>query len=530
MRRFIGLGAVVFLTVSIAVIAQGDTPRRAFKAILRNPEVVQATRRDVSPPIRTVTKGLLPGAARVTKQVTTNLQTPPPLVSFNGMSNQLGFYPPDTNGDVGMNQYVQMVNSQWAVYSKDGQRLFGPARISSLWQGFGGPCEETDHGDPIVQYDTMANRWVISQFSLPDFPNPPFYECIAVSTSEDATGSYNRYEFLMSNQNLPDYPHFGVWPDGYYMSVNLFKAPSFEAGGQGIVAFDREAMLNGDPAEMIKFSNPDFFGALPADLTGSTPPPSGAPNYLVVTQDTQAGGPADQLVLYEFHTDWTNPDASEITGPALVKSGKMNTILCNGFSGCIPQKGTRNRLDSISGFPDGGVFMMYPLAYRNHGTHESLVLNHTFNAGSNRAGIRWYELREPGANVSLFQRGAHAPSGSKHRWMGSISMDGAGNIALGYSLSGGNTHPSIAYTGRLATDPLGQMTQGETIAHKGGGAQKGATRWGDYSSMMVDPVDDCTFWYTTEYYSRSAQTNWKTRIISFRLPGCPTNGPPTPSP
>ena len=519
--------AVLGVSLPVALVAQGDTPHRAFKTILRDPQVVAARRHDVSPPIRSVTDGLLPGAARGVR--TANLLQDPPLGDFAGIRNELGFYPPDTNGDVGMNQYVQMVNSLWAVFSKDGQRLYGPARISTLWDGFGGTCEENDHGDPIVQYDTMANRWVISQFSLPQYPDPPFYECIAVSTSEDALGTYNRYEFLMSNQNLPDYPHFGVWPDGYYMSVNLFRAPSFENSGQGVVAFDRAAMLNGQPAEMIKFSNPDFFGALPSDLVGSTPPPSGAPNYLVVTQETSAGGPADQLVLYEFHADWTDPDASEITGPALVKAGNMKSVLCRGFPGCIPQKGTRNRLDAIAGFPGGGVFMMYPLSYRNFGSHESLVLNHTVNVGDNRAGVRWYELRMPGPNVTMWQRGTYTRN-SKHRWMGSVSMDGAGNIALGFSLSGSRTYPSIAYTGRLANDPPGEMTQGENILQSGGGSQTGASRWGDYSSMMVDPVDDCTFWYTTEYYAKTSRTSWRTRIGSFRLPGCPQTGTPTPTP
>jgi hypothetical protein len=165
---------------------------------------------------------------------------------------------------------------------------------------------------------------------------------------------------------------------------------------------------------------------------------------------------------------------------------------------------------------------MYRLAYRNFGTHESLVVNHSVTVGSNKGtsvGIRWYEIRDPNGTPTVFQEGTFAPD-SSFRWMGSIAMDNVGDIALGYSLSSSSVFPSIAYTGRVPTDPLGTM-EGENIVKAGGGSQvKSFIRWGDYSAMVIDPVDDCTFWYTTEYIASTGSFNWSTEITSFKFPRC----------
>ncbi|HET7482356.1 MAG TPA: hypothetical protein VFK89_05785, partial [Actinomycetota bacterium] len=424
----------------------------------------------------------------------------------------------------GMNQYVQAVNVGWAVFSKSGELEYGPADLNSLWRGFGGPCEYQNDGDPIVQYDSLAHRWVITQFALPNYRTEnrgPFYECIAISTGEDATGEYYRYTFLMSKRNFPDYPHFGVWPDGYYATVHLFRGDGF--AGQGVVAFDRQSMLNGSQGEMIKFQNPDFFGALPSDVVGSTPPPAGSPNYLVIHQDDDVGDPEDQIVMFQFHANWTNPGSSQITGPAVMPTDPIKTVLCNGFP-CVTQPGTSTKLD-----PSGYGRLLYPFTYRNFGDHESLLFTLSENAGQNHVAPRWYEIRSPGNNPQIFQSGTQAPD-ADHRWMSSISIDGAGDIALGYSISSKTTFPSIGWAVHKPSDPAGTMGP-EVVGFSGSGSQSGYDRWGDYTSMMVDPTDDCTFWYTNEYLRNTSFAGWRTRIMSFRVPGCTSAQPgPTPTP
>jgi hypothetical protein len=445
-----------------------------------------------------------------------------PIASFDGIWNMDQIAPSDSNGDVGANQYVQAVNLAWAVFSKSGEVLYGPADLNSLWQGFGGACEYQNDGDPIVQYDSLAHRWVITQFALPHSTDSgPFYECIAISTGEDATGEYYRYTFLMSKKNFPDYPHFGVWPDGYYATVHLFRGEGF--AGQGVVAFDRESMLNGSQGEMIKFSNPDFFGALPSDVTGTTPPPAGSPNYLVVQQDDDVDGPADQLVLFKFHADWDNPSASTITGPDVMPTDPINTISCGGFS-CVPQPDTKTRLD-----PSGFGRLLYPFAYRNFGDHESLVFTESANTGHDHVAPRWYEIRSPGSDPQIFQSGTYSPD-SDHRWMSSAAMDGAGDLALGYSISSKDRFPSIGWVARAPSDPPGTFGFPEQIGYSGTGSQTGYDRWGDYTSMVVDPTDDCTFWYTNEYVRKSSFAGWRTRIMSFRVPGCSISPEPQPTP
>ncbi|HEY5593666.1 MAG TPA: DUF11 domain-containing protein, partial [Nitrospiria bacterium] len=447
------------------------------------------------------------------------LKMPSPIQSFDGLGNVNGAVPPDPNGDVGPNHYVQWVNVSFAIWDKTGTLLYGPAAGNTLWTGFGGDCESSNDGDPIVQYDPLADRWLMSQFALPNFPNGPFYQCIAVSQTADPLGAWYLYAFLVSNTKMNDYPKFGVWPDGYYMSVNQFNADG-SWGGAGAFVFERDQMLAGLSAQMIYFDlfsvDPNLGGMLPSDLDGPTTPPLGAPNTFVQADDNGLGYPADQLELWQFHVDWTTPANSTFTGPILLATAAFDSNMCGYLASCIPQPETARKLDAIADR------LMYRLAYRNFGTHESLVVNHTVDAdGTNHAGIRWYEIRDPGGTPAIYQQGTFAPN-ADHRWMGSIAMDGAGNIALGYSVSSSTTFPSIRYTGRLDGEPLGSMPQGESVLIAGGGSQtSSSSRWGDYSMMAVDPTDDCTFWYTQEYYSTTSNSNWKTRIGSFKFPTCP---------
>ena len=438
-----------------------------------------------------------------------------PLQNFEGVNNVNGVLPPDTNGDVGPNHYMQWVNLSFAIYSKTGTLLYGPAAGNTLWSGFGGACQTSNDGDPIVQYDHLADRWMVSQFALPNYPSGPFYQCIAVSQTSDPTGAWYRYSFLISNTKLNDYPHFGVWPDGYYMSINQFAGNSW--GGAGAVAFERTKMLQGLPAQAVYFDlysiDPNLGGMLPADLDGPAPA-AGAPNVFAQMDDDAYGYSPDQLRLYNFHVDWANPSNSTFTQASTLLTAAFDSNMCNGSRNCIPQKGTRRRkLDAIADR------LMYRLQYRNFGSYQTIVANQTVDAGGDHAGIRWYELRNTGGSWSIFQQGTYAPDAT-HRWMGSVAMDKSGNIGLGYSASSTNIYPSIWYTGRLAGDPAGQMTQGEGVIMNGSGYQShSASRWGDYSSLSLDP-DGCTFWFTSEYIQTSGSAPWQTRIGSFQLPGC----------
>ena len=453
------------------------------------------------------------------------LNIPGTLQNFEGVNNVNGVLPPDTNGDVGPNHYMQWVNLSFAIYSKTGTLLYGPAAGNTLWNGFGGACQTTNDGDPIVQYDHLADRWMVSQFALPFFPNGPFYQCIAVSQTGDPTGAWYRYEFQVSANKMNDYPHLGVWPDGYYMSVNQFAAGSLSWAGGGVVAFERDQMLLGQPAQMVYFDlfgiDPNLGGMLPSDLDGAAPA-AGTPNTFAQIDDDAWGYPTDQIELWDFHVDWTTPAASTFTQSGVLPVAAFDANMCNGSRNCIPQQGTTVKLDSIADR------VMYRLQYRDFGSYQTLVFNHTVDVNSaDRAGVRWYELRNSGGNWSVFQQGSFSPDAT-HRWMASAAMDQDGNIALGYSASSSSMFPAIRYTGRLAGDPLGTMTQGEGTLFAGTGSQThSASRWGDYSMLAIDP-DGCTFWFTSEYLQTTSSAAWRTRIGSFQLPGC--GGGPTPTP
>jgi hypothetical protein len=448
---------------------------------------------------------------------------PASIQNFEGISNIDQVLPPDPNGDVGPNHYVQWVNLSFAVYDKSGTLLYGPAAGNTLWVGFKEPCESTNDGDPIVLYDHLADRWLFSQVSLPNFPRGPFFQCIAVSKTPDPTGAYNRYVFKLSDTLLNDAPKFGVWPDGYYMATNLFTLVSTEAFvGASAVVFERKRMLAGKSAKMVSFDlssvNPNFGGMLPADLDGP-PPPDGTPNYFAEADDTIFGFPTDSLRIWEFHVNWKKPGTSTfgISGNpnVVLDTDPFDANLCNFSRNCIPQKDTKRKLDAIS------QGLMNRLQYRNFGSHQTLVVNHTVDVdNTDHAGIRWYELRDSGGGWSIYQQGTYAPDDA-HRWAGSAAMDSAGNLAIGFSISSKKLFPSIHYAGRLAGDPLGILAQGEAILIDGNGSQKHpSSRWGDYTMLAVDPVDDCTFWYTSEYYSHNSRANWQTRIGSFKFPGC----------
>lgn len=409
------------------------------------------------------------------------------------------YAPPDTNGAVGATQYVQLVNVSLGIFDKTTGALLLPiANIDTLWAGFGGPCETNNDGDPVVKYDRKAKRWLISQLEI---ASQPYTECVAVSTTSDATGSYNRYAFSYGN-DFDDYPKFGIWPDGYYVTYNIFlNGQSFI--GAKLCALHRAKMLKGKPATQQCFQlSSAYGGVLPGDRDGATLPPAGSPEYFV-------NYGTNSLNLWKFHVDWVTPANTTLSAPINIPVPAF-TPVCNGGT-CIPQPGTTQQLDSLADR------LMYRLAYRNFGSHESLVVNHSVKAGAG-SGVRWYELRTP-ATPTLFQSGTFAPD-SSFRWMGSVAMDKVGDMAVGYSLSSSTTFPTIAYTGRVPSDPAGTM-ESEKIVKAGAGSQNGGlNRWGDYSGMALDPTDDCTFYYTNEYLKASGSFNWSTQINSFKFPTC----------
>ena len=520
----IALGAAALLPV--LVHGRNQSQEQSSK-----PEIQQAIHHDVSPPLRDIPSAVRSTEKKVEKRhllptvASQNQQDPvvqgnvAPLVgttpglNFAGVGDgDYGFVPnaapPDTNASVGATQVVQWVNESYAVFDKiTGTIIPGfPKAGNSVWAGFGGGCQTNNDGDPIVQYDKANNRWILTQFSV---TTTPYLQCVAVSTTPDATGTYNRYSFDYGNQ-FPDYPKVGVWPDAYYISFNIFTNGVSFAGSKAC-AYDGAAMRSGAAATQVCFQlSTAFGGLLPSDLDGSTAPPAGSPNFFL-------NFGTNSLNLWKFHVNFVTPASSTFTGPTNIPVAAF-TVPCNGGGACIPQPGTTQKLDSL------GDRLMYRLAYRNNAGVESLVVNHSVAVGTNKrnriTSVRWYELRSPNGTPTVFQQGTLGTTDGIHRWMGSIAMDKVGDIAVGYSASSSGILPSIRYTGRVAGDPLGQM-QTENIIQNGGGSQlPNLNRWGDYSSLSLDPIDDCTFWYTTEYLKSSGTFNWSTRIASFKFPGC----------
>lgn len=431
----------------------------------------------------------------------TLLKTPAVITSFAGISFATGGsgVPPDPNGDVGPNHYVQMVNSSFAIYNKSGGLLTGPTAINQLWAGAGGNCEANNDGDPIVLYDGLADRWLLSQFSSPN------HICAAVSQSADPTGAYFLYEFNVSE--FPDYFKFGVWPDAYYMSANQSTYTAF--------AFDRARMLAGLPATFQKFTGQTNL-LLPSDLDGPLGPPAGSPDYFYTFKDSSFhGGGVDRLEVFAFHADFTTPANSTFTLVASIPVAGFTYTVCGFFTlACIPQPAPGEKVDAVSEWP------MWRLAYHNFGTHEALVGNFTVDVGSGHAGIRWFELHKSGGGTwTLYQEGTHAPD-AHHRFMGSIAQDKDGNIALGYTTSSATLTPTLRYATRLASDPLGTLQSEVTLIAGGGVQTSGFNRWGDYSAMSIDPADECTFWYTGEYYAATSAGSWTTRVGAFKIPSC----------
>ena len=462
----------------------------------------------------------------------TSSPMPSPSLTFSGANNAENsslngsiLLPPDTEGAVGPNDYVEVVNLLINVYDKGGGLLVQES-MGALF-GFT-TCGIEPLGDPIVAYDARADRWLITQIAGQSFPSlaPPFFECVAISTSSDPTGAYNLYSIQIPNNWLNDYPKWAVWSDGYYMSTNLFDVTvnpnTFH--GVGVFAWDRNALLAGSGSVTVIEDTlnlgPGVSSMLPAQFDGAVPP-AGEPEHFMTLTAPQFGAPdtSDSLRIFDFHADFITPANSTFQERAEspIAVAAFNPVICADVNGnCVPQPGTSQKLEVLSDR------LMHRLQYRNLGSTEALVVNHTVAGPAGQAAIRYYDLRSTslGGTFAIHDQATYAPDGN-HRWMGSAAMDHHGNLAVGYSVSSGSVSPSIRYAGRLAGQ-TGGLTQGEASLIKGGGSQTdGSDRWGDYSALMIDPSDDCTFWYTNEYYSTTSQYNWQTEIGSFKFPACP---------
>jgi hypothetical protein len=537
--------AISFFPVSLAAQAQ---PK-----VLTNPDVHTAIHFDVSAPLRQmatqapmerggeVEHPVLYPKLQQLMQATQQGQKPVPdgalqttttgpfvnaSIGLNllGVGNGFPNYtvpdaPSDVNLAVGDTQVLQWVNVSYAVFDKNtGAIIQGPILGNSLWSGFGGLCQSDNSGDIIAQWDKIAHRWVLTQNTF----QGGFMTCVAISTTPDATGTY--YRFAFQQPGFPDYPKWGLWPDAYYQSQNNFGPAGASFVGAHVCAYERAKLLVGDStAKQICFQTGTFDDSLlPGDLDSpASLPPSGQAEVYLGSIDN---GSTTSVYQYLFHVDFANPSNSTFTG----EGGTMPitvaafSLACGGNGACIPQPSPGENLDSL------GDRLMYRLAYRNFsGDHQTWLVSHSVTAGSS-VGERWYEFRAPenSTTLSVYQQGTFAPD-SKFRWMGSIAMDQQQNILLGYSVSSSSVFPSINYTGRAASDPLGTM-QTEASIQAGAGSQIAtSSRWGDYTSMAIDEADDCTMWYTNEYYMLTASFDWSTRLASLKFNGC-SSGPPPP--
>ncbi len=450
--------------------------------------------------------------------------TPATSVNFEGI-NKLGFSSPaDVSGAVGLNHYVQMVNLAFAVFDKQGVMLAGPFDTNSLWQGFGGDCEEHNNGDAIVLYDQQADRFLLSQFVV----NGAQSVCFAISTSPDPLGTYYLYE--LKTQRHPDYYKLGVWPDSqnnaYFMGTNSGQPNAYD-----VYALDRSSLLSGTTPRPAQFFQGFANFLLPADSDGSLVPSTGSGGlfYTIIDAgESYFSDPpplSDSIDLYEFKVNWDVPSESSFE---LIKSfqppeiADFNWTICGLFArSCLLQAGTTTKIDSGSWWP------MHRFVYRNFGSHESLLGSWTIDIladddeAGDQAAPRWFEMRKSGTGPwYMHQQGSYAPDNT-HRWMSSIAMNGQGDIGMVYNVlnEANNISPGIRFTSRRTNEPLGQMRNEATLI-EATGVQTSTFRWGDYSSMNVDPADDCRFWMSAQYIQTTGDNSWNTRIGAFNFPDC----------
>jgi len=429
-----------------------------------------------------------------------------PIMNFDGQTSP--YYPPDCNGTAGPNHFMQTINTVYAIYDKSGNLVAGPTDMNLLFGNV--PGANRNDGDPIILYDDQADRWLATEFSIPF--SGTNYMLMAVSTTNDPTGTWHQYSFAVAT--MPDYPKFSVWQDGYYMGDN-------NPSGNDIYVFERAQMLTGGTAQAVGFNNAwrptsiDGFMCVPPIDNDGAFAPAGTPGLYIAFNDDALGGGLDQLWLYELTVDWTTPANSAFVRTQQLDVQPFNSNFGNNWNN-IEQKGTSQRVDGIP-----QVIMNVP-QYRNFGSYQTIVCCHTVNVdGIRHAGIRWYELRKSTGNWEVRQQGTYAPD-IHSRWMGSIMLNGYNEIGLGYSVSSTTMFPSIFFCGQSAgafANATGILDITEDTIWVGANSQTAANRWGDYSQVSLDPTDDKTFWFTTQYVGSGGSR--KTRIASFRYEFAP---------
>jgi hypothetical protein len=486
-----------------------------------------------------------PDTAYRQEQLGPVISAPSPTgLGFNGIGIGLGDYvptanPPDVNGRIGATQYVQWNNISFAVFNKTtGALLYGPAAGNTLFQALGGVCASHNDGDPVVAYDILAGRWVLSQFVVGATPALS-HQCIAISQTEDATGAYYLYDFVTDTTNFVDYPHIGVWPDGYYMTSHVFNAAGDAQVAGRVNVFEREKMIAGLTARQIAKDLITYkvagvtgiqYGMLPSDLDSLTPPPAGEAAFVIGPHPRTTNTLASTRVAVTWGTTPTITLTETTIATGLVSPTCVNNTAAQDNRDCVPQPSPAVGADYLDNIE---FHLMYRLAYRNFGgspIQESLVASgpHTGSTSTPAHGaVRWWEFRNAGSSTTtptVFQAATYDPD-TAYRWLSSIAMDKDHNIALGYSKSSTSIKPGIYMTGRLAADTINTMGA-ETTVQAGLGVQLSSggffagNRWGDYSAMTLDPIDQCTFWYTNEYLASNGEDNWATKIASYKFPSC----------
>jgi len=475
---------------------------------------------------------------------------PGPLLTFDGMNSSetaCGCLPPDTDGDVGPNHYVEALNVAFRVYDKSGTPLTPPTTFNSLFAPLvGTPCSGSNGGDPFVFYDHIADRWVISDFAFPSLSGP-FYQCIGVSTSGDPTGTYNLYAIQVEPSQptwIGDYPKMALWSDpqpggAYHLTVNLFDGPTLAFEGVRVFAFDRGSMLTGGPANAIAFTLSlagvgDSYSFVAANFRTGDAPPAGRDEMVLAVDATVPGATLTQVHARFFHVDFVTPSNStfgvgpdhtpnaEITVNPFVQAWTASTY------NLVPQQGTSQKLDTL------GDKIMTPLVYQNRDGTESLWADQTtmLNFPNGPTAVTWYQFDVTGGTfpATPVQQQEWTNGGDGlFRWMPSIAVDQDGNTAIGYSTSSDSIFAGIRYAGRLAGDPANDLGQGEAIMTNGGGAQTHPLgRWGDYTYTSIDPSNGMDFWHVNEYYTATSSASWATKIGKFNFVG--GGGTPTPTP
>jgi len=497
LRRSLGL-LLVFQAVCIQAVENKQV------------QIVSPLHYDTSPPLRElggISNGFFSLNEKIYTQNSFLLAPAPPLVlnfegigqGFTGPSGtfKIEGAPPNPVFQVGHHYIVQQVNSSLAVFDKKGRVLFGPVKTNILWRGFGNECEVSEDGEGTLLYDVTEKRWFISQVLI---TQKPYLQCIAVSTSEDPTGSYYRYSY--KQDLVHDSSRIGIWDESYFITFNIFNDDQSFLNA-GTCAYNRKAMIKGikSAAQCITFPDSGV-SPLPGTLVGKNFPPKGTPFYLASMGN-------NSLLFWKLRVDWQNTSQTELEDPIEIRVDPF-LIACGGRS-CIPQKGTKQHLYSNS------QSLSTRLSYRKFDTHEALVVSHSIQTGST-TGIRWYEIRNP-ESPFIYQQGTYAPDKAHFRWLPSAAIDKAGGIAIGYNISSKNMHPGIRYAARNAKDPLGVMGE-EGIIIEGTGSQLDLDNWGDFASMPIDPVDGCTIHFGSSYLVENGSFNWHTRLGAFRLSDC----------